>query len=203
MVFVITMSWPIFLKEEFNLIMKIKVLIVDTDRNFLMTLSSYLKEKGYWIFTAENKRRVKKIIKKNNIDVVLLGIMNLKQNALSILKWVKKWCPSTEVILINSRDQLSLSIEGMKLGAFDDFLIPFDLISLDECLKKAWQLKERKRTNGSLINYYQKIMVAATYAEADEHDYAIKILKDKNSGSIETSKENFKKLTKTKRRNEK
>jgi len=153
-------------------------LIVETDKDFLSALSSYLKDKGYWVLSAENQRHVKKIMRKNNIDVVLLGMISLKRTALSVLKWIKKRSPLTEVILINKGDQISLSIEGMKLGAFDDFLIPLDLASLDECLRKAWESKKSRKMNRLIINRYQRMIVAATYAEADEHDYAIEILRN-------------------------
>lgn len=151
-------------------------MIVETDRDFLASLSSYLTDEGYSVFVARNSRQVKRILSKNKIDVVVLGMINLKRAALSLLKWVKKRRHQIEVILINTREQLSLSIEGMKLGAFDDLLVPVDLVSLEECLKKAWTAKESKGIDGPFINRYQRMMVAATYAEADDHAYAVKVL---------------------------
>jgi DNA-binding NtrC family response regulator len=40
-----------------------------------------------------------------------------------------------------------LSIEGMKLGAFDDFIVPFDLESLIRRIREAHQQKKEKEKN--------------------------------------------------------
>jgi len=89
--------------------------------------------------------RARKILERMDIDVVLLSLIMLKQNGLPILKWIKKKCHLTEVILINNSEKLSLSIEGMKLGAFADFLVPLDVNSLLAAVEEACQLKRGKK----------------------------------------------------------
>ena len=54
-----------------------------------------------------------------------------------ILKALKRIRPLIEVITINRSDQMALSIEGMKLRAFDDFIVPFDLESLVRRIQEA------------------------------------------------------------------
>jgi hypothetical protein len=42
------------------------------------------------------------------------------------------------LITINYGDQIALSIEGMKLGIFDDFLMPLDLDSLISRIRESY-----------------------------------------------------------------
>ncbi|MBW1698906.1 MAG: response regulator [Deltaproteobacteria bacterium] len=125
--------------------MKIKLLIIEPDRSFRENLASIFACKNYRIYKVDGALRARKILERMDIDVVLLSLIMLKQNGLPILKWIKKKCHLTEVILINNSEKLSLSIEGMKLGAFADFLVPLDVNSLLAAVEEACQLKRGKK----------------------------------------------------------
>ncbi|MBF0119355.1 MAG: response regulator [Desulfobacterales bacterium] len=123
-----------------------KVLIIESDDFFRKKLSEHLKFGKYKVFELSNATDIGEFLNNNDIDVVLLCIKGFKQISLSILKEIKKKSPFTEVILIVPLDDLSLSIEGMKLGAFDDLLIPFDIETLLQKVKAAFnQKKERAK----------------------------------------------------------
>jgi len=93
------------------------------------------------------------------------------------------------VITINSGDQISLSIEGMKLGVFDDFFMPLDLDSLISRIQEAFQVKKAAEVvKPSLLLRCQAIMVAASFAEAGEADMAKELL----TSGHKSSKENIK-----------
>jgi len=99
------------------------------------------------------------------------------------------------VITINSGDQISLSIEGMKLGVFDDFLMPLDLDSLISRIREAYQAKkDAEVVNPSLLQRCQDIMVAASFAEAGEAEMAKELLTKgrKSKENIKNSIENEK-----------
>lgn len=119
-------------------------MIVESDNFFRKNLARRLPDEKNWrILFAGHLLEAIKIVKRENIDVVLLGLKDLKKEGLMILKEVKNIRPLTEIITINSSDQIALSIEGMKLGAFDDFIVPFDLESLVRRIREAHQKKKR------------------------------------------------------------
>jgi len=137
----------------------------------MAVLSSYFRCEGFRVYMAHSDSAARKLLTKKRIDVVLLGAITLRRRALSLLRWIKRKRPLAQVILINTKDELPLSIEAMKLGAFDDFLLPLDLTSLAESVKAAWKAKKAERKDKA--ERYSKIMVASTYAEASEDKFAI------------------------------
>jgi len=171
--------------------MGVNLLIIETDTTFRNNLVGRLPGEKWRILFAERQAEAKKIVKRQKIDVVLIGLNALKQEGLLILKMIKKVRPFTEVIIINSSEQIVLSIEGMKLGAFDDFLIPFDIDSLIRRIEDACrQKKQREASKKSLFCRYQDIMIAATFAEAGESGMAKEFLEkeEKNSPGKTTGK---------------
>ena len=157
--------------------MAINLLIIEADTPFRLNLSRRLRLKRYRVFEAEQQADARRILERKKIDVALLGLNGLKKQGLLLLERIKEIRPLTEVIIINTLEHLSLSIEGMKLGAFDDLFLPLDLDSLVERIQEAYKLKKRnERVNKSLFRRYQDVMVAATFAEAGEADMAREFL---------------------------
>jgi len=152
-------------------------LIIEMDTFLQGHLSRHLACADYQIFTARQKTDTKRIIKRCNIDVVLLSLNDFQKESMALIKMIKKVRPAIQVITISSGEQISLSIEGMKLGVFDDFLIPLDLDSLISRIQEAFQAKkEAEVVKPSLLQRCQDIMVAASFAEAGEADMAKEIL---------------------------
>ncbi|MCP4753835.1 MAG: hypothetical protein GY866_23370, partial [Proteobacteria bacterium] len=88
------------------------------------------------------------IVVKEHIDVVLLGVDGLGENGLALIPPIKASSPSTEVIIINDANHMNLSIAGMELGAFDDFMIPLNLDSLTKRLREAAARRRRDAEKG-------------------------------------------------------
>jgi two-component system, OmpR family, response regulator len=175
--------------------MGITILIIEGDSMLQEHLVRYLKANDWRIFNSRQQKDIKRNLKKHSIDVVLLSLNDLKKEGMAIIKMIKKKHPAVQVITINSGDQISLSIEGMKLGVFDDFLMPLDLDSLVLRIREAYQAKkDAEIVKPSLLQRCQDIMVAASFAEAGEADMAKEILtKGRNSKeNIKNSLENEK-----------
>ena len=69
-----------------------------------------------------------------------------------LLKTIKEMKPLIEVILMTPADGISLlaSIQAMKLGAFDELHIPFDMKKLMERITTARQRKQGKEKKTSI-----------------------------------------------------
>ncbi|MBW1667137.1 MAG: response regulator [Deltaproteobacteria bacterium] len=128
--------------------MAINILIIEADGFLHDHLSRYLEGKDCRVFEARKAGEVKRVFKKNDIDVALIGLSQLKRKGLDFLKMVKKANPTTEVILISNPGQLSFSIQGMKLGAFDDFPLPLNLNSLISRISEAYKKRKMLEKRG-------------------------------------------------------
>jgi len=158
------------------------LLIVEIGSVFLNTLTSRLQSEPYRVVIAPRGKEAERAVRGRKVDVVLLGLDTLKRDGLTLLRRIKKARPFTEVILINTCEQLSLSIEGMKLGAFDDFLVPFDLDAMVRRIREAFaRARSAKTRTGKLLRRYEDAMVAAAFAEAGEPDMAKDVLEERRA----------------------
>ena len=123
--------------------MEPEVLIIDQEGFLRKRLASRLDQEGYRVFDVENSSDAEDIASRRDIDVVLLDLGHLKRDALEALQQIKRVRPGAEVILLNSGEDIHLSIEGMKLGAFDDIFPPFDLGVITCRIKAAWEHKQK------------------------------------------------------------
>lgn len=164
--------------------MGINLLIIESDRFFRQNLLQRLGTDPFRIFESDGTAGLKKVIRTNKIDVVLLSLGGMKEEGLALLRRIKRLFPAVEVILLNGAAQLSLSIEGMKLGAFDDFFVPFDVGKLVGRIKEAHQRKaSREGAKRSIFKRYQDAMVAAAFAEAGETEAALAFIEEPPPGA--------------------
>jgi DNA-binding NtrC family response regulator len=156
-----------------------KVLIVETEDCLRENLAVRLQLEAFKVYQASNVEQASRILQKRKIDVVLLGLVGLKESGLTVLETLNKTRSSAQAILMNSPEQLSLSIAGMKMGAFDDLLMPVDLSTLLAGIGSALEKKrENEKRPRSLLQRCQDIMVAVSFAEAGEPDLARKMLEE-------------------------
>ncbi|MBW2574542.1 MAG: response regulator [Deltaproteobacteria bacterium] len=127
--------------------MAANILIIETNNFLCEHLFWHMDKKDWRIFKSRQQKDVTQILKIHKIDVVLLDLSDLKKEGLALLKMIKKMRPAIQVITINSGEQISLSIEGMKLGAFDDFLMPLNVDSLICRIREAYQKKKGEKKN--------------------------------------------------------
>ena len=120
-----------------NRTMGIRILIIEAENRFRKNLYQCLQEKGFTVDKVTPEDDVEKIVAKEQIDVVLLGVDGLGMEGLALIRPLKAISPGTEVIIINDSNHMDLSIAGMDLGAFDDFLIPLDIDSLAKRIREA------------------------------------------------------------------
>ena len=95
-------------------------------------------------------------------DVVLLDMnfhtdINTGNEGLYWLSEIKKRCPDIEVVLFTAYADIQLAVEGMKRGAFDFIVKPWDNEKLVETLKAAYdnrskEAKEASQTPPSSLN---------------------------------------------------
>ena len=154
------------------------VLLVAEDSFFLQNLSDSLKHFKASILTAGSKHEALEVCSNREVDLALLDIRQKSYDAMQVLARLKKNQPETEVILLSDPQHIAQAMEGMQQGASDDITVPFDIDLFRKKIKSALR-RQKARRKRALLNTFEDVMVAATFAEAGEHETAQEIYKNR------------------------
>jgi DNA-binding NtrC family response regulator len=114
-----------------------RVLIIEADFNFRSSVAAHLRQAGFDILTAADRAGARAILGRRAVDVVLLGLAALGAGGRQLLREIRTTWPHIRVITLNQNEQIELSIEAMRLGAFADLMPPFDMEALRESVRAA------------------------------------------------------------------
>ena len=114
-----------------------KILLVDDEETMVKYLSRRLIRRGFDVSVAYNGLSALEKIKANDFDLVLLDVLMPEMDGIETLKEIKKIKPETEVIMLTGHASVEVGIEGMKAGAFNYILKPFDPNALVEEINLA------------------------------------------------------------------
>ncbi|MDX2245989.1 MAG: sigma-54 dependent transcriptional regulator [Bacteroidia bacterium] len=121
-----------------------KILVVDDDVDILLTAKIVLKQQFTEIFTENNPHNLTALLAENTYDLVLLD-MNFTagftsgKEGLRWLKKIRKTVPSTHVVLMTAYGDINLAVRGMKEGATDFVVKPWDNEALQATVLSAIQ----------------------------------------------------------------
>ena len=107
------------------------ILIVDDNRNILTTVRMLLDPIFHNIITIANPNSIPAKLREEHPDVVLLDMnfasgMNSGNEGLFWLREIKSISPKTEVVLFTAYADIQLAVTGIKEGAADFIVKPFD-----------------------------------------------------------------------------
>ena len=107
-----------------------RVLLVDDEFEFVSTLAERLQMRNYTVDIASNGIEAMAAFHKSTPDVVILDLKMPGINGLEILKNIKKFDPSIEVIILTGHGDMQSVEEGMKNGASEYIMKPIDINEL-------------------------------------------------------------------------
>ena len=113
------------------------ILLIEIQNSLRQNLCQHLSQEGYEVCVAQKDKEVIDVLSKKSVQGAILGLEGLKLEGLTLLRLLRKRYPALKVITLNSPDRFDFSLECMRLGVYDDFLIPFDLDTLMASLKEA------------------------------------------------------------------
>ncbi len=143
----------------------LNLLIIDDSIPFLSDVELLLKNK-YKVFTAENGKKGLKILKRENISILLLDLKLPDIYGLDLLNQIHKEIdPYLPVIIITDYGNLEIAVTAMRNGAFDFIQKDFDKELLHQKIIKAL---ERRVLNlsinalkESVCEHYDKLIIAS------------------------------------------
>lgn len=129
------------------------LLIVDDNKNVLTSLRFVLANYFERIITLSTPSSIQSTVKSEDVDVVLLDMnfsagINSGNEGLYWLGIIKGLKPEIEVVLFTAYADIQLAVNGMKNGAFDFIVKPWDNAKLIETLGKALKQRLSKGKSG-------------------------------------------------------
>lgn len=127
------------------------LLVVDDNKDILSAVRLLMKNRVE-IVTTSTPDSIPDLLRKHHPEVVLLDMnfratVNTGNEGLYWLAEIKRLSPQTAVVLFTAYADVGLAVEGMKSGAVDFVVKPFDNDMLSEVLENAF--RGRGKSKGS------------------------------------------------------
>ena len=124
-------------------------MIVDDNRNILTTVRMLLEPIFDGLIPIANPNSIPAKLREEHPDVVLLDMnfssgMNSGNEGLYWLREVKRLCPRVQVVLFTAYADVDLAVTGIKEGATDFVVKPWDNARLVKTLLEAYAKSCRK-----------------------------------------------------------
>lgn len=155
------------------------LLIIDDQEDILLAAKMLLKKHFEHIFTTSHPKNAVQFLAENDIDVVLLD-MNYRigfedgREGLYFMKEIKTFSPQTVVVLMTAFGKVETAVEGLKSGAFDYVLKPWENEKLLQVVRSAVdesrKLKRKNQTQPAAEQFFtgQSAAIKKVYAVADK-----------------------------------
>ncbi len=130
-----------------------RILIVEDDPSINRLLVKSLTLVGHSCYSVEDGEAVFPLLIEQDFDVILLDLMLPKRNGFDVLASLPTDIP---VIVVTARSAVADRVKGLRLGA-DDYLIkPFDMTELqarvESLLRRTHKADERFELDGVLVD---------------------------------------------------
>lgn len=127
-----------------------KILIIDDDEDVLLAAKLFLKQHVKTIHTDRDPNNIPALLKNDSYDLILLD-MNFSRDAISGKEgfyWLNKILeidPGIAVILITAYGDIELAVQGIKEGATNFLLKPWDNKKLLATISTTLEVSKSKR----------------------------------------------------------
>lgn len=111
------------------------VLIVEAKTQMAPVLQPVLETAGFAVRITD--RLDGAVAQIGAADVVLVDLEGLKQEGLAIVRAIRALCPNLAVITLNHPKNVDLSIRAMRMGVFEELLLPLNVENLIGSIRKA------------------------------------------------------------------
>jgi signal transduction histidine kinase len=125
-----------------------RVLVADDEMNIRRIMYHILKEE-FEVTEAESGDEAVELIQQGmDFDVVSLDQKMPGMSGIDTLKVIKKWYPSTEVLIVTAHSDLESAKEALRLGAYDYIDKPFKKEHLRAAIRKGIKRRAKAIASG-------------------------------------------------------
>ncbi len=109
-----------------------KVLLVDDEKDFALTLAERLGMRGIQVSTAFSGEEALNLLETYQPDVMVLDLMMPGMSGSTVLGRVKNLYPNLPIILLTGLSSSAEGVSGISQGAFDFLIKPLQIEELIE-----------------------------------------------------------------------
>jgi two-component system response regulator HydG len=126
------------------------ILLVDDDRNVLVTYAQIFKPVDYLVIEADSGSDAERILRTSAVDVVITDLKMPKMGGLDVLRIARQADPEIIVILITAYPTVDTAVEAIKIGACEYLIKPFSVEQVRAVVKGALEKRKTKEAYGLL-----------------------------------------------------
>lgn len=156
-----------------------RILIVDDEPELLVILREFLGGE-FELEEAATGSEALEMLARGAFALVLTDINLPGADGIAVLRAAKAADPETEVIMLTGNASTMTAIEALRDGAYDYLAKPFDLLELDQSLRRAL---EGRRLRGENRRFVQQLQVANLELQTSEE--ALRRHRDALKGIVE------------------
>jgi two-component system, NtrC family, response regulator AtoC len=119
-----------------------KILVCDDDETLCYLLKEQLLEEGFEVDAVYDGKYAIEAIKRSNYDILLLDLNMKEISGEEVLKFVKDYSASLQVIILSAQGEMRKAIDCIKSGAYDFITKPYEFEDLLLTLSRALEHKE-------------------------------------------------------------
>lgn len=107
-----------------------RILLIEDEPGMVLTIRDRLRGEGYQVTVCENGLGGYETALKGGFDLILLDVMLPDKDGLAVCRDLRAKGVDTPVIMVTAKSQIIDRVLGLKIGA-DDYLVkPFDFMEL-------------------------------------------------------------------------
>lgn len=162
-----------------------KILVVEDEVAIRDLIKINLEIVGYDVFIAEDGIVAQDFLKNQLVDLILLDVMIPGIDGFSLIEEIKKY--NIPVIFVTAKESVLDRVKGLRLGADDYIIKPFETIELlarIEAVLRRYNKEERnlkfKNIEVDVKKRTVKVSGNEVYLTAKEYDLLVLFLQNKN-----------------------
>lgn len=145
-----------------------KILVIDDEETFRETIRLCLEDNSFNIITASSGEEGISLFEKERPDIVITDLKMPKMNGLEVLTHIKSLDKNVPIIMLTAFDDVSYTIEAMKIGAYDFVSKPIKVDAFKSLITRALssRVSEDDRdvniTHGGFDHSYETGLIGKT-----------------------------------------
>ncbi|MFO7931335.1 MAG: response regulator [Thermodesulfobacteriota bacterium] len=144
---------------------KIRILLVDDEKDFVDTLSQRMEMRDLSSEVALNGEEALELLNRESPDVMVLDLRMPGVDGMEVLRRVRNKHPNVQVIMLTGQGSEKDELEARRLGAFDYLEKPVDIDTLVSRIRSGVLLVVGNEDNfsGRLVNYSLEMAQRMSY----------------------------------------
>ncbi|MBN2525598.1 MAG: response regulator [Deltaproteobacteria bacterium] len=157
-----------------------KILTVDDDPAVLLSISGYLEDLEYEVYTATNGQEGLSRFYEISPDMVLVDLKMPIMSGTALIEKIRQFSPNKPILVISGANAVSDAMDAIRMGAWDYLAKPLsDLRLLQHTISKAFEKErlilenERYQQNleTQIIGHSEKLIRANAALQTSEEKY--------------------------------